>query len=229
MKIKTILTIVISGLIIFAVIGYWKSCNADKQIIKQSAKIIIQETDIKAKEKAIQDLKEKIEKRAEKLLVLTRSQEETGIQLEKSKVELDKSIKSINKLKVKNEKILKIPIIQWEKALIEIEKYKTLNQENEIRYKNIITELELKIEEQDSLLTLWEDYKKLNDSLKITLNKQIMNLAKQANKKWYPGGAIGFSIHPDGFEYLSLTIGIVRIFKKKFNVLDILKTVKSLN
>ena len=231
-KIKTIITIVISGLIIFAVIGYWNSCNADKQIIKQTAEIISQETKIQAKEKAIQDLKEKIKQRDGKLSLLTRSQEKTELSLRESEEELSNSIEKISRLKIKNEKVLRVPIKQWEKALIEIEKYKTVNRVNEAMYKNIITELKLKIEEQDSLLTLWEDYRKLNDSLKITLNKQIINLAKKANRRLHFGtlnvDLINYSA--SGIEYTSIGFGIsYQIFKKKFSVLDILKTIKRLN
>lgn len=231
-KIKTIITIVISSLIIFAVIGFWKSYNADKEIIKQSAEIISQETKIQAKEKAIQDLKEKIKQRDGKLSVLTRSQEKTELSLRESEGKLNNSINEISRLKIKNEKVLRVPVRQWEKALIEIEKFKILNQENEVRYKNIITELKLKIEEQDSLLTLWEDYRKLNDSLKIILNKQIMNLAKKANRRLHFGtlnvDLINYSA--SGIEYTSIGFGIsYQIFKNKFSVLDILKTIKRLN
>ena len=230
-KILGYVVILVVAIVIFR---YMLNCGNknDKKIIEQAADIIKKETTIKAKEEAIQALKEKIKQRDGKLLQMEGVQKVAKLSMMETEKELNKKIAGIEKLRVVGKDHLTISIDQWEVALVEIEKYKEKCINNDMKWASVVKELKLKIIEQDGLLKLWEDYKRLNDTLKVTLKSQIQSLAKKANRRLYIGtlnvDLLNYSA--SGFEYTSVGIGIsYHIFKPKLSIAGILKNIYKLN
>lgn len=223
---------IIYGVILFLVIGFWinKSCNDDKKIIKLSVDAAAKDVLISEQEKAMENLREGLEKKDGELLVLKGADEKKGLLIKDAEEKSDKSQKTINWL-FKDR-------ANWEKIKLKWTDYKKEHKAERESFKTSLTLKDKIISKQDDIIKdfkdldqKFKDYQETNNNLKAILRKQVLLYAKKSEKRLHLG-TLNFdiiSVNADGQKYFSIGFGgSYKLFIKKLSPLEILKTINKL-